>query len=140
MVHDIVQLHNTGFSKMVWMINWKITQNLLYTNSSKSTMGLVQMSITLLARVKEFQAHPANTGTTMLTEHIITSFNLFNSCCTLGATFAHSWIHMKPFLKLLFTVFSSLIHGTGQAIMVLIMTLGAEVDPTMATNESFSII
>ena len=98
------------------------------------------MCVALLLRVKVCQTNPANTCTTMHTVHIITSGNLFNRCCTLGATFVHPWIFTKPFLKLLFTVFSSLIHGTGQTIVVLIMTLGAEVDATVTADKSFSII
>ena len=98
------------------------------------------MSMTLLARVKEFQTHPANTGMTVHTVQIITPTDLFNRCCTLGATFVLCWILRKPLFNFWFGMFPSLIHGTGQAIMVLNMTLGAEVDPTVATNESLSII
>jgi len=98
------------------------------------------MSITLLATVKICQAYPTNTCTTLPTMHIITSHNLLNWCITLGATFAFSWIGGKPFLKFLFTMFSSLVHSTGQAIMVLIVTLGTEVDTTVAADESLSIV
>ena len=98
------------------------------------------MSIALLFRVKVFQAYPTDICFTMLTVNIIASLNLLNWCITLGATFAFSGFGGKPFLKFLFTMFSSLVHSTGQAIVVLILTLGTEVDTTVAADESLSII
>ena len=98
------------------------------------------MSITLLFRVKICQAYPANSCTTLPTMHIIASHNLLNWYITLGATFAFSWFGGKPFLNFLFTMFSSLVHSTGQAIVVLILTLGTEVDTTVAADESLSIV
>jgi len=98
------------------------------------------MSIAPLARVKVFQAYPTDTCFTVLTVNIIASVNLLNWCITLGATFAFSWFGRKPFLKFFFTMFSSLVHSTGQAIMVLIVTLGTEVDTTVAADESLSIV